>query len=722
MAKVDAFVAELARLGVTYWMDRNDIPVSVAWYDEVQAAIQETDFFVVCGSTDYAQSKQCQLEFTAADDLGKQIISRDILNEDPITAARDVAATVGSCTPDVRTHTELVVRSAAWERAARDKGLLISGGPLQKARRLSRLRWVKLPPVAFDFLAASGRKQRRFRRWTAVGITVVTLGALVVVLSGLAQSSIKKTTEENLNKFVALNREPDQDIYRELGIAAEQARTQHFSYLSRLPLVNALGVTVPERSYVVQGAPVTGFAADLIGTGEPPVTRTPPAQPVAPRLPATPSGDITDVARSQNGALVAASFANDGVIRIFTAPALTTAATIVVPATSSRLAFSGNNRFLATSVGPDVWIHDVRTGLRLGKLRGSLGAVRDLAWSADGDMVWAVADGNRVSAWRWRSSRVLIDNPALWFVSVAGPADNGEFVATTRDGHIFRTNTTTTTDVQTSARDAVSAALSPDGSEVAIGTQDSIVLHGPAGERTIALENCVPTGLSFAPDGGLVYIACAGVSDVRAYDPRSGALVRSAKLVNTSASSITTDAQGTVFVGSGFGEIIRLPADLSAQQVVLRTACGVPVRAVKSNEDGTVIAQTGDGAGTVRCMASVRLKNEVWETMSQVIAVDAAQQGRAVGLSTDGSLAATGYSDGTITFWTSDAEMSSEIPRDFGGEVRGIAFTPDKTNILVASRDGVLEVMSACALCRSTTELIVMAEQRVASARQMGLA
>lgn len=719
--RVDALVSELERLGVGYWIDRNDIPASVAWFDEVKAAIQETDFFVECQSPEYELSEQCQVELKIARDLGKQILGVRILGEVIRLAAARITAAVHGCPPDVRAHTELVTRSAAWERADRDRGLLISGEPLRKARRLIGRGTVTLPPVALDLVRASRRRQRRFRQWTALGVTVVALAGVLLLISGLVQAAFRTRTEENLNRFVALNRPPEPDIYRELNAAAAQARTKGFAYLSRMPLVRALSVRLPERSYLVPGNPLTGFTTDIIRTTEPPVSRVPRVPVGAPKLPDTPSGPVADLATAPDRALVAASFANDGMVRIFTTPTLAPAATIAVPTTSSRLAFSGNGRFLAVSVGPDVWVHDVRTGLRLGQLRGSVGTVRDLAWSADGTEVWAVAGDNRVSSWRWRIGHVLIDDPALWFVSVAGPADNGELVATTRDGRVYRVQDTVTSELRTSARDTVSSAISHDAGQVAIGAQDRVIVHDPTGEHPIPLDNCVPTGLAFAPDGRQLYVACAGRPEIWAYDPASEKAAGSARLANTAASSITTDTRGTVFVGTTYGEVIRLSPDLASQQQVLRTSCDLPIRAVKSNGDGTVVVQTGDGAGDPSCLPSARVQNGRWVATNQAAAGESGEQGRAVGLTSNGKLAASGYSDGTIAFWTPDASQPSGNYRDFGGEVRGIAFTPDNTGIVVASRDGILETIDACRLCRATPDLITMAEEQVARAHQLGL-
>jgi len=56
-----------------------------------------------------------------------------------------------------------------------------------------------------------------------------------------------------------------------------------------------------------------------------------------------------------------------------------------------------------------------------------------------------------------------------------------------------------------------------------------------------------------------------------------------------------------------------------------------------------------------------------------------------------------------------------------GGEIRGLAFAFDKRQIIAATDDGMVEVMQACPLCRSATDLERLAGDVLKYASDMGL-
>ena len=96
------------------------------------------------------------------------------------------------------------------------------------------------------------------------------------------------------------------------------------------------------------------------------------------------------------------------------------------------------------------------------------------------------------------------------------------------------------------------------------------------------------------------------------------------------------------------------------------------------------------------------------------------QQARAAEISPDGSVAAVGYSDGTVVTFTLPDQTPGWLNAS-GGGVRALRFTPDGKLLLVATREGAIERLPACPLCDDTGALARLAMARVDHGRRLGL-
>jgi WD40 repeat protein len=743
--RAQILVRALEREGLSVWLDNKDIPVSVSWYEEAKSAIEAADVVVECRSPAWEKSVACDLEHRHAAQLGKQVVGVAIETDTFETVMGRILDAVRACSALVDAHTDVIVRSRHWDDLHRPAGLLFSGDSLQRARDLVARGTPALDALAREFVARSRRRQRTRRRWIALAAVVVFVLATTYGTSVIAGYAVDQTIANSTEGFSELSREVDPDVFREMANAAAQVRDNGAAFAYRVRLVEALDVTTPAKSYLVGDGAAVRLVEPLSGV---PATTPDEDHSCCPQITAADGRRITGAesgalligdkaawqgANALSGAvkalastpeLFAVAHASDGVVKLLSSTDFSNQGTLVVRGAPGALAFSHTGRYLAVGFGAEVALFDTRSGRQLTTLRGSIGDVRQLVWSPQDDEVWAVAGNHRLSAWRWRHGRVLLDDPRTWFVSIAGPLADGRFVAVSRDGRLqlIEVEGGPPLVLYTSARDVVTAAASSRSSTVAVGTQHSVVLYNLSSrtEREIELENCTPVGLSYSTDSNRLYAACLKSNVVLAIDPNAATTVATNKVQNASSFSVITTASGAVRVGTSEGKIVEFDRDLKRSREVLGDSCGMPIRAMSHTADGAVMVFTGDGAGILGCMLNGRFDGQ-WTWNNYVVRGHTGRMGRAIGLRADGKIAAMGFSDGTVAFWSPDSELPSGSYHDFAGEVRGLQFTGDGRDIVVATNDGLLELMPVCELCQSTLDLATVAERRVEDARRMGL-
>jgi WD40 repeat protein len=74
------------------------------------------------------------------------------------------------------------------------------------------------------------------------------------------------------------------------------------------------------------------------------------------------------------------------------------------------------------------------------------------------------------------------------------------------------------------------------------------------------------------------------------------------------------------------------------------------------------------------------------------VAVEGALGGFSLAVSADGSLAAAGMLDGTVTVFRTDGTGAPRVLRHEGGRVNGLAFTPDGARLVAAGQEGALHL------------------------------
>lgn len=843
-AVVDEIVSALDSAGAPSWLDRTDIPFSFPWFDEVRGAIAGSSLVAVCETLEWYGSEACRLELLVAQQHSKRVVYVDPAQGAGKAAERILAEY--RATSDVqRMHSELLRRSGDWDRAHRPRSALATGRLLRRLCQVESTEDLALSPPARDYLAASGRRDRRRKIWAAAGASVLTLSFLALdLVHGVQKKAHDDLAQENADLIgsAAARLKLESDVYGALRESSTQVQAGKRSFLVRERLMDALNIPVPDRSVIPSAYGVSGFASQLIpaeptlidGRGRPvsgtPVSVrenlavrgstattvsddagkltltvsghtvtmtaghravTPPCHTgtlaaVAPdgtsaatadgtticwwhaggrnttvRLPGgsritalasyagglvagTSDGRIHRLANGQaprrvnlpgsagaiswlvpahKGDLVAAGHAGSGVVDVFRPRTGALYRRLATAGTDHTAAFSPGDQVLAIGTGPTIQLFDMPTGLPRVPLNGSVGEVRAVAWSEDGARVWAITDHSRVSSWLRRTGTVLTSDPSKWFIGLTGPDPQGRGFAATRSGELDTVdlNHGTLLDrVRTSASDVVVLASPATGGLAALGMDGKVLIRDTrAGtEHTLTYPGCDVVSLAFAQVPGKLYVGCLN-TEVRLVDINDGRVLRTVSLSDDAALSIAP-ADDEVFLGGYEGRVFTVRADLSGLKKIYTTHAALSLRNLAITPDGTSVVAGGDGVNGHG--GSFVLTNDgQWKPHALLYPDATADQSRALVLNPRTGFAAVGFSDGTVRMLDPIKVLPGWTWTDPVGGVRGLAFSQDGTRLTVATREGMLETIAACPSCESIDALATIAQQRLATARRLGL-
>jgi WD40 repeat protein len=203
----------LAERGYDVWIDRDDIPPSAKWFDEIRAGIAGADGVVYVISPDSATSEVCGRELEFAAEQHKRIVPA-VCREPNGAPVPDVAASLnwvflrdsddfdaGVATlvraletdlDHVRTHTRLGVAAGRWESSNRDSSQLLRGADLAQAEQ-----WLvgagekQPPPTQFhrEYVLASRTAASRRQRTIVAAVSVALVVAIVLGVIALVQRS-----------------------------------------------------------------------------------------------------------------------------------------------------------------------------------------------------------------------------------------------------------------------------------------------------------------------------------------------------------------------------------------------------------------------------------------------------------------------------------------------------------------------------------------------------
>lgn len=219
--------------GREVWVDWEDIPLTVDWWQEITRGIERADTFVFIISPDSVCSEVCTRELDHAVALGKRFVPilhrpidslpdhieiHPVINthnwvffrvEDTFeTAYKRLIQSLEVDPSVVRSHTNLLVKAGEWDSKGRDDSLLLRGGELQAAETYiaTPRSSPKVTKLQLDYVLASRRSQtRRQRLFGAVmAVVAVIMFGLAILSFSLFQQSERNLLVANTSEAVAL--------------------------------------------------------------------------------------------------------------------------------------------------------------------------------------------------------------------------------------------------------------------------------------------------------------------------------------------------------------------------------------------------------------------------------------------------------------------------------------------------------------------------------------
>jgi len=691
---VERVVEGLEEAGREVWIDRRDIPVSFPWLADVREAIAAADVFVELRSPHRAASQACALESAAAEELGKQVVAVGVGAESPALAVREIAGALDRAAAGKEgDRTELLVRARTWDRHGRPRTALPGRRPWRRLRDAAETGPRKLPALTAEFLRAARRRNRRRRALAALGLSVIAISILMIsVLSEVRDDEAKELDHAEMLFSNALfaRLEADDDVYAALHRGAGRVNRNPEAFIAADALQQAMNVRVPESSRVVTG-------------GGSPHGLEPRAG--APR------------ALSADGALEATGRTADGRVDV-KRPGGELVARLWASAPATALAFSPDGRLLAVGEGETATVYTVRSGVPMGSLRGGSGVLKALRWSADGSRIWALSGSSRVSAWPWRSARVLLDRPDLEFVKLAAERGGRRLVGVDAEGRLaILSPRGPARIVATAAREVRGAAFF--GDEVALAGDTGIVVHdlGSGSERSLRPPDCLVTDVAFSRDGRLLYVGCANTS-VRVFDARTKRQVGDVP-ISKGPMRMASLPDGELLVGSYRGQGFLVHADGSTEMLA-EGEPGAAMFAVAASPSGDRALLGGLGGGAPFSLFTGVRESGGWRWDS-LLARGGLYRAVAGAFSGDDRLMALGFESGKVIVRGLGAEIGagpdwSELP----GAAKGLAFAGRR--LFVATSAGLIAVYDdPCPYCEAPPALADAALRRYRAALRMGL-
>jgi WD40 repeat protein len=224
-AFVQSLDDRLNQEGLKAWVDWEDIPYSVDWWQEIQSGIDQSNTFIFVITPDSLASRVCNLEVEHAFKRNKRIIPimrrkidekamagewfeqawEDIARENWKrlkkinwidftvqahfeTSFTDLLDTLTADPEHIRAHTRLLVRAQEWQTNGRKPGYALRGADLEAAETwLAASANLSPPPTELHttyILASRALTQGQTRRLLAAGLfAVLVLVVLAVLLS-----------------------------------------------------------------------------------------------------------------------------------------------------------------------------------------------------------------------------------------------------------------------------------------------------------------------------------------------------------------------------------------------------------------------------------------------------------------------------------------------------------------------------------------------------------
>ncbi len=700
------------------WVDWENIPVAVDWWQEIQLGIELADTFVFVLSPDSVASKVCGQEIEEALKHNKRlvpVVCQDVqpdqvhpelarLNwiflraqDDFQQGFKNLLEALDQDLDYVRTHTRILVRALEWDRNGQDGSYLLRGADLDRANRyLAQGKDQEPRPTALhhQYVIASGEVEAAARaaelqrqraalagqqRWlqlvTAASVLAVAMGITSWGLSRQAQSAQKRAEQAQLR---ALNQSAQalflSDRRFDSLLSATQAG-QLFQSLDpewQTPDLRSQVLSALQQSlfWIQERNRLEGHTGTVWQ-----VAFSPDEQKLASvsadgnvRLWGL-DGTLLNVLECDGSPLLDVDFApngdrliavdGDGSAHLWSANGTLEGTWRAHEQPTRAVAFAPSGTQIATAsedASVKIWTTD---GDLVATLEGDLGGFQALLWTAANQIIAGDEQGN---VYIWDASGQLLSQ------------------------------------FSSSSEALIALALNPDGQTLAaVGSDRQARLHNLADQsliREFPAHNGAIYNVQFTPDGEqLITVGDDKVIRLWQLDGTVAAnLVGHTGLI--AALAISPD--GMMIATSGGDHAIRL-WDLQRDNlhVLLGHQGSVNSVTVSSTED---LIATGGRDGTVR------LWQESGTLLKTLTGHDNAVN--AVALSTDGERLASASSDGTVRLWQNFQSETPTVQVLTGhiGAVNNVAFSPDGELIATVGEDHTLRLWQPDGTLMTTIE------------------
>jgi hypothetical protein len=704
---VTRLTRRLEAAGHRTWLDQRDIPMTLPWFEQIDAAVTAADLFLICDSPASRESANCGAEARLAFDAGKRSIEVKV-GDDLATAEAEVRRAIAALDPSDLARTELGILARDWDRGGRENGALAS------ARVRRRLRAAvgdadSLPPTVRAFLKASRKRSRRRAAVSALVAASIAFSALIATFFKVGLDRYEELNDAQAAAYIRANASLGRigpDPYVGLSEAAALGRSESATDAEVIGAALATGVPddgfkVPPRArrfadleigrtvrVVEASGRIVGRAAAARGVrAARPVSAPSPAAPAAAaaelRFERAPHGGVVDVLR---GGLLwrRLSFSQR----------------------PQALALSPNGRELAAAGGALVEIADLRLGSVRTTLSGASGPVRDLAWSQDGGRLWALGP-KLVVAWDVRDGAVLLDRPEARFEALLPAASADSVWAAGRDGRL-RELDVGSGEVLATLRvpdEISSGGGATDGSVAALSGDRGlwiVPLDGGAA-RLMRLPGC-SLGRPVFDDAETLYLPCIG-ADLLRISPRRRRIERRIRVSPIGVFAVRPLPRSRALLASDTFAGLFAVGGPGGSTELFRAGCGGTIIRIAAAANGRTIAPAGAGAGFNGCLRSGLLKGDdpprssSWEfgAVSDDVGSVLAE---AAAVSRRGDVFAYGYSNGTVVLHPSVNLLPRKVITNVVGEIRDMHVTA-RDVLLVATAAGIVQRLPLCGRCLS---------------------
>ncbi|WP_411082839.1 toll/interleukin-1 receptor domain-containing protein [Streptomyces sp. cmx-18-6] len=733
---VDALVQELARRHVRFWIDREGIPFSVPWLDEVEDAVQACDLFLVCDSDHWRTSTACATEAAFGVRFGK--VRLDVpVGRDVTAAAEEILRMSRHAGRLHGTATELSVRARDWDREGRQGRRL---APRRLRRQFDALRGDRtLSPVEWAFIAAS---RRRTVRQAVVSVALVFLLLASYVSSQAVPRAEKQVTgqlTEQAEVFVGTRDALaviDEDPYKGLELAAARGGNESVAYA--VIHEEALAVKLPDDAFTLPSP--SGRFTDATVSSQVRVT--------------APDGSLWTRAaddherRSARGADdgAAAVDGNDtkgaleirlrkGSARIQLLREGELWRTVVLGSAARTARLSPDARWAVVATETGVALVDTVRGTVRGVFRGAPAPVTDLVWTRRGERVWALAGRTAVS-WRVTDGTVVLDQPDAWLEDVFRAKDEAHLWVVSRDGTLRLVERASGTVVRTThVEGTVHGAVSDLGGErAAVVDSDAekvrIVELGAGTARPVSLpDDCVPGRPVFSHDGRTLYVPCV-YGDVLVVDARSRRTTATIEVPEPGGRAVALDPSGDrLLLGTPMGIVYSVsPGSDAPPNRLYRVGCSPDIELVATGP-GPRLLPVGEATGLSGCtQLGVARSDGTYKWNAFIDSPPDSVLAMAADFDPTGKAFAIGYSDGSVVLHPSENIQPRQVLPGISGGVRAMltlpAAKPGGTatgDLYVVTRSGLLVRVPWCPSCLSNEAMAREAAQRLRRAKTLGL-